>query len=149
MKTKLFNLVLAVALFATLPFTAVADNDKPINVNQLPAKAQQVMNTHFKGQKVALAKMESGLIEKSYDVILANGTKVEFDRNGSWTEVSCPATASVPTAFIPAAIANYIKSTYQGAKVLKIERDGKGYDVKLSNGTELEFNSKCQLIDID
>lgn len=47
-----------------------ADNDKPIHVGQLPTKAQTLITTYFKNHKIALAKMESGLLSKSYDVIL-------------------------------------------------------------------------------
>ena len=71
------------------PETAMADNDKPISVSQLPATAQQVIKKHFKAKKVALAKMETGLFEKSYDVVFNNGEKVEFDRRGHWTELNC------------------------------------------------------------
>ena len=35
------------------------------------------------------------------------------------------------------------------AKILKIERDSKTYEVKLNNQLELEFNKAFQLIDID
>ena len=37
-----------------------ADNEKPIDVKQLPAKAQTFVSTYFKDQKVALVKEESG-----------------------------------------------------------------------------------------
>ena len=46
----------------------MADNDKPIQVNQLPAKAN-FPNTYFKDHKVALAKQETELFYKSYDVV--------------------------------------------------------------------------------
>ena len=35
------------------------------------------------------------------------------------------------------------------SKILKIERDKKDYEVKLSNRTELKFDLKFNLIDID
>ena len=51
----------------------MADNDKPIQVNQLPAKAQTFLNTYFKDHKVALAKQETELFYKSYDVVFTDG----------------------------------------------------------------------------
>ena len=39
----------------------MADNDKPIQVSQLPAKAQTFIKTYFKDHKVAMAKLESGV----------------------------------------------------------------------------------------
>lgn len=59
---------------------ANAGNDKPIAINALPIKAQTLLNNHFNGQKVMLATIESGIINKSYDVVLQNGTKLEFDK---------------------------------------------------------------------
>ena len=68
---------------------AFADNDRPIQIGQLPTKAQTFLSTYFKSSKVALAKQETDLFSKSYDVIFTTGEKVEFDKSGDWTEVSC------------------------------------------------------------
>ena len=67
----------------------MADNDKPVQVNQLPAKAQTFLNTYFKDVKVALATQDTELFSKSYDVVFNTGDKVEFDKSGEWTEVRC------------------------------------------------------------
>ena len=80
MKTFIKKSIMAIVCLVAFQTTAMADNDKPINVNQLPATAQQVIKGSFSGMKVALAKVESGLIDKSYDVIFTTGEKIEFDR---------------------------------------------------------------------
>lgn len=131
-----------------LSATANADNDKPIEISQLPATAQQVIKNNFADKKVAMAKMETGIFEKSYDVIFTNGEKIEFDRNGNWTDISCKLSA-VPTALIPAAIRTYAKNNYPDTKILKIEKDRGEYEIKLSNGLEITFNKNFQVIDID
>lgn len=138
---------LLVCLF-TLQTVARADNDKPIQVTQMPQTAQQFIKQHFADSKVALAKMESDFLYKSYEVIFTNGNKVEFDKKGSWTEVDCKYGA-VPVAVVPVAIQNYVKSNYPETTILKIERDKKDYEVKLSNRIELKFDLKFNLIDID
>lgn len=148
MKKNMKRWMMALVCLLSLQTAALADNDYPITVNQLPATAQQTLKKHFSAQKVALAKMESGLIEKSYDVIFTNGSKIEFDRNGNWTEISCKGTA-VPAALIPAAISSYVKSNYPGAAIYKIEKDRRKYEVDLSNGIEITFNTRFQVIDID
>ena len=137
-------------LLCVFAFQAVvsADNDKPVQVGQLPTKAQTFLSSHFKGRKVALAKMESDLFYKSYDVIFTSGDKVEFGKSGDWTEVSCPH-SEVPVQVIPAAIRNYLKTNYPDAKVLGIERDKNEYEVKLSNRLEIKFDSKFRVMDID
>ena len=119
---------LLVCLF-TLQTVARADDDKPIQVTQMPQPAQQFIKQHFDDSKVALAKME-------------------FDNLGIWEDVYCKY-SSVPSAIIPAAFQIYVTTNYPDAKILKIERDKKDYEVKLSNRTELKFDLKFNLIDID
>ncbi len=126
----------------------IAGNDKPITVSELPTKAQQVINTHFKGKKVALVTAESQIIGKTYDVVFTQGDKLEFDRNGEWTEIDCKRSA-VPAALIPSAIKNYVNTNYSGSTIIQIEKDRSEYDVKLSTGLEITFNKKFQVIDID
>lgn len=127
---------------------AMADNDKPIQVNQLPAKAQTFISTYFKNSKVAMAKQESELFYKSYDVIFTNGEKLEFDKDGEWTEVQCRQ-SEVPSPIVPGPISSYVKTNYPDAKILEIERDKKEYEIKLSNRWEIKFDSQMRVIDID
>ena len=100
------------------------------------------------GSNIAMAKVESDFLQKSYDVIFTDGNKVEFDKKGNWTEVNCKFSV-VPQGIIPSPIQKYTATNYPDAKVLKIERDKTDYEVKLSNGWELKFDSKFNLIDID
>ncbi len=125
-----------------------ADNEKPIDVKQLPAKAQTFVSTYFKDQKVALVKEESGFFYKNYDVVFVSGEKVEFDKSGNWTEIQCKQ-SEVPAQAIPEAIRNYVKTNYPDAKIVEIEKDSHGYEIKLSNRLEIKFNTKLQGIDID
>ena len=140
-------LLLFVCLF-TLQTIARADDDKPIQVSQMPQKAQQFIKQHFAGSNIAMAKVESDFLQKSYDVIFTDGNKVEFDKKGNWTEVNCKFSV-VPQGIIPKNKKKYTATNYPDAKVLKIERDKTDYEVKLSNGWELKFDSKFNLIDID
>ena len=140
--------LLFVSLFV-LSFGAKAINDKPIQVEEMPKKAQQFIQTHFAGVSVAMAKVELDFLSKSYDVIFTNGDKVEFDKKGKWTKVDCEH-SQVPQAIIPMAIQHYAAKNYPDAKVVKIEvTDRKGYDVDLSNGFDIEFDKKMNVRDID
>ncbi len=148
MKTIIKKTIMALICIVAFQTPVMADNDKPINVSQLPTTAQQTLSTYFSAKKVALAKMESGLIEKSYDVIFTTGEKIEFDRKGNWTEIDCKQSA-VPTKLIPTQITNYVNQNYTGNKILKIEKDRNEYEINLSNGLEIKFNNKFVVIDID
>lgn len=140
--------MIAICCMLSCNVVANADNDKPISVNALPAKAQSLLNQYFNGQKVMLATIESGVISKSYDVVLKNGTKLEFDKKGNLTEIDCKQ-ATVPANLIPQAIKDYLKDNYAGQSVKKIEIKRNEYEIELSNGLDLTFNKHFQLIDID
>lgn len=142
--------IVMIAIFCMMSFNIVANagNDKPINVKELPAKAQTLLSKHFKGQKVMLATIESGVVSRSYDVVLRNGTKLEFDKKGNLTEIDCKQ-GIVPSQLIPQPIKNYLKENYRGEAVRKIELNKKEYEVELTNGLDLTFNKHFQLIDIE
>lgn len=148
MKRIIRILMIAICCMMSFNIVANAGNDKPINVNELPAKAQTLLSKHFKGQKVMLATIESGVVSRSYDVVLRNGTKLEFDKKGNLTEIDCKQ-GIVPSQLIPQPIKNYLKENYRGEAVRKIELNKKEYEVELANGIDLTFNKHFQLIDID
>ena len=148
MKRILRILMIAICCMVSCNMVANAGNDKPISVNALPAKAQTLLSQHFNGQKVMLATIESGVVSRSYDVVLQNGTKLEFDKNGNLTEIDCKQSI-VPDQLIPQAIRNYLKENYPAQAVKKIEMNKNEYEVELANGLDLTFNKHFQLIDID
>lgn len=143
------KLVFLFACLFAMTLSVSAGNDKPIQVTELPKAAQQFIQNHFAAQSVAMAKMETEFMSKSYDVIFTNGDKVEFDKKGKWTNVDCKHT-QVPQAIIPMNIQKYVAKNYPDAKVLKIElTDRKGYEIDLSNGFDVEFDKQGRVVDID
>lgn len=148
MKRMMKILMIAICCILSCNMAANAGNDKPIAVNALPIKAQTLLSNHFNNQKVMLATIETGVINKSYDVVLQNGTKLEFDKKGNLTEIDCNQ-ATVPDQLIPQAIKNYLMENYAGQSVKKIEMNKNEYEVELANGLDLTFNKHFQLIDID
>lgn len=142
------KLITLTVCFFTLFGIAKADDDKPISVKELPKNALEFIQKYFPKNEVSYAKLEKDLWDKKYEVVFVNGEKIEFDKNGGWKEVECKF-SSVPEAIIPEQIKTYITKHYPEVKVLKIERDSKKYEVKLSNKLELKFNLQFQLIEID
>lgn len=142
------KLIIALVCLFTLQGIAKADSDKPIEVKELPQKALTFMNKHFADIKVSYAKLEEDIWEKKYEVVMVNGQKMEFDKNGEWLEVDCKF-SSVPEAIIPAEIKVYLKQHFPEQKTIKIERDKRGYEVKLTNKLEITFDKKFRAIDID
>ena len=121
--------------------------DRIIPAEQLPAAAKTFIQKTFPGQTVSYAKIDFDG-RKKYEVRLSNGTEVEFDKNGNWDKVDCNYSA-VPASLVPTNIANYVKTHFAGAKVVKIDKERHGYDVELSNELELKFNKQGQLMNID
>lgn len=132
---------------ATVSFLACAD-DKPIDVSQLPAPAQTFLKKHFPNDTPLIATIDKEVFSTSYDVRLKSGISVDFDGKGNWTDVDCHTTA-VPAAIIPTKIAAYAKSNYSDAIITKIDRDKRGYEIKLSNRLELKFDKHFNLTEID
>lgn len=138
-----------IVIFACLiSMQAWADNDRPIAVTDLPVEAQTFLNTYFADSKVAFVKEETDFFEVTYDVLFADGSSVEFSNSGKWTDVRCRARA-VPDAIVPAEITNYVNTTYAGAVILSIERGRYAYEIELSNGWEIKFDTRFNVIDID
>lgn len=143
------NILIILALLLVASGSVLAGNDKVISAEELPAAALEVIKTHFPDKTIAVAKVETGITERNYDVVFISGEKLEFDKKGNWTEVDCRKGA-VPAYFIPTEIAEFVSTYYYGVKIVKIEKEDRGeYEVDLSNGIELTFNKKFKLIDID
>ena len=145
MKKILFVLA---AIFTFGVSNVSAENDRLVKKSELPAESQQFINEYFAGIELTYAKLERDFLERSYEVVLADGTKIEFVNKGAWKEVDCRY-SEVPAAIVPQAVREYVAQKYPGEKILKIERDRGNYELKLSNRYELTFNSDYRIIDID
>ena len=136
-------ILLLVAMFA-VSFNAKADHDQVITFNQMPQAAQTFLKQYF-GDKVPLVVTMDW---DDYTIVYDSGEKVEYDKQGNWKEMDCRS-SHVPTELIPEQIKTHIKSTFPGTTILKLDRNRRGYEVKLNNGLEVEYNRAFQVIDID
>lgn len=136
MKKVLFLVAMVIGVFQFAMAIDVVTTD----VNKLPAMAREMISRDFPNSRVASIKIDKDLFEAaSYEVKLENGTEVEFNANGEWVEIDCK-NNPVPAFFIPQGIARYMNDNYNGHKIVKIERDRKGYELTLHNGWEVEFD---------
>ena len=125
---------------------SIAGDGYVVGIQQLPAGAQEVMTKYFADETVLTILKE----RDEYEVIFNNGEKIEFNKKGEWTEVSCH-TTQVPDILIPDPIKARIKADFANSKIVKINRssNGKKYEVKLNNGLEVEFDKKFNIIKVD
>ncbi len=150
MKKLLFSL-LAGTFFCT---TACADGRSVIKqVSDLPAAAQTFLKKHFSTLTVNQVTLENKFAGKKYEVKLAGGGEVEFDKNGNWIQIDCQRNA-VPESAVPGKILQYVKQNYPNYFISSIDKEDGGYDVEirdknLEHDIDLQFNGRYEFLRID
>ena len=125
-------------------FSAKADHDQVITFDQMPEVAQALHKQYFAGKVPLVVTVDWD----DYTIRYESCEKVEFDKQGNWKEIDCRA-SQVPVELIPEEIKANIAATFPGAIILKIDRNRRGYEVKLNNGLEVEYSPTFQVLDID
>lgn len=133
------------ALMLVLPAAA---EDIEIPFEQLPDKARNIILKAFPDTKIKKVEMERRASLMQYEVKLAGGVKMQFSKDGAFTECECEK-GKVPDMLIPSKIKDFINKEFPGREVRRIEHDNKLYEILLDNGYELSFNGALRLIDID
>ncbi len=146
MKKSVFFLTLLICLM--MQGVSTFAKDKIIPVSQLPAAATSFIQKKFPGQKISYAKIDTEIGKKKYEVRLDNGFELEFDKNGAWDKVDCGRTA-VPADLVPASIAKYVKTSFPGTTIVKIDKERNGYEIELSNGLDVKFDRNGKMKKID
>ncbi|MDE6114712.1 MAG: PepSY-like domain-containing protein [Muribaculum sp.] len=134
--------VMLVAIAASFP--AILFAGTPINQSELPKAAQTFLSKHFPGDNVRKAEKEQGRRGAEYEVDLASGAEVDFRDNGDWKEVKAAKGKAIPSAIIPSAITKFVAENFSGQEIVEISRKRGGYEVELSNGTELKLTEDAK-----
>lgn len=144
------NLIIKVIIGSFLFFGATLNaQESIISKDKLPQTAQKFISDNFSQNSIDYVKMDKETFSTDYKVKFTNGVEVEFDSKGKWMEVDGNKT-NIPTGFIQKSILTYVKGKFPNAQIEKIEKGRFGkQEVKLSNGLELEFNSKGEFKRID
>ncbi len=142
MKTKI--LYVAAAFMCSIVLTA---QEVPVMEKELPAEAQTFLKEHFKsGFHHAIKEVANRKV--TYDVVLDDTTEIEFTEVGRWKEVDGKGKA-IPYTFLQMQILDYVKQTYPGQAITKIELEDSEYEIGLSNGMDLKFNSRGVFVKVD
>ena len=139
--------ILAVAMVCTLSLHAAAlsHNEHPLFPEQLPGDIQLLIKENFSNLSIARATFASG---NYYEIVLSDHSILEFDTEGNWTKIECQGT-EIPNPILPAAVVQFVKENHPGKFITRIEKERSEYEVKLSDHTELTFDSNCQLLVTD
>lgn len=139
--------ILAFALFIgiALANTSCNNDKKTLFINTF-------VKTYFPDTEV-IANIKDGL---DCDVTLSDYTQIGFDGNLfgklDWDEVDCrhaSLSTTVPAALVPVEITNYVNRIHESQSIVKIAKDNRGWDIELSNGIEIEFDKRFNVIDFD
>jgi len=144
------KLLMIMTLVLGISSAAQARDSYSRDINDLPQAARAILSKNFKSKLDLYIKIEStlGMIEE-YEVVLADGTEVEFDRKGNWTKVETPINKSVPSSMLPKALSGYVSKNHKGAKIVGAEKERNKYKIELDNGLDLIFDLNGNFVKFD
>lgn len=106
----------------------------------LPAPAKELLSKYFGKTKVSHINVDKKTFGGAdYDVILTNGFEIEFNSDGTLTEIDCGSVA-IPDALILKPIRDHVNKNFKGRKIVQMEVNRNSYDIELSDGTDLKFD---------
>lgn len=143
------KLFISLALVLGVVTVVQARDTHSRDASVLPKAAQTILADNFKA-KVNLVKIEKTLGRVTdYEVILTDGTEISFDRDGNWQSVEVGKSSSVPSFFILKAIADHVKTSHSGQKIVGVEKERSGFEIELSNGIDMKFDKQGQFLKFD
>lgn len=146
MTRKLFILIFAVIAVSV---SALARNGYSHDESVLPTAAQTTISQNFKA-KVSLVKVQKKFSRvDEYEVILTDGSEITFDRQGNWKSVEVAPKTKMPKKFVLPEIEKYVKENQKGFKIVGVEKDNRGYEVELDNGTDMRFDRDGKFVKFD
>ena len=133
-------------------FIGIALTNTSCNNDKKTKAINDFVRAYFPDTEV-IANIKDGL---DCDVTLSDYTQIGFDGNLfgklEWDEVDCrhaSLSTTVPTALVPAEITNYVNRIHGSQSITKISKDNRGWEIELSNGIEIEFDKRFNVIDFD
>ena len=143
------KILIAAVLLGAFSFSGMARDNYYRDASALPSAAQEVLKKNFKAG-VSFIKEDKSLGRTTeFEVILTDGTEVTFDSKGNWKEIEASMKTGVPASMVPVVISNYVSANHKGTKIVSIEKERNGYDVELSNGVDLKFDSAGKFLRFD
>lgn len=114
---------------------------------QVSAEISAWLSEHFSNESIMDMHVDLDDQNDAYEVKMSDGSEIEFDVEGQPTSIKSKK-GFWPEA-LPENIANYLNNKHKDVKVVEYEKEDDGYEVKLANGIELEFDSTGQFREED
>lgn len=115
--------------------TVAAYADRPISPAKLPQSIKNFIKQNFSDASIISAETDA---HKEFDVLLSDGTEIDFDKSGRWEDIKNY--NGLSDSLIPSKAAEYIRNSYPNIKIIEIEAEGSNWEIKLQNSRELLFS---------
>ncbi len=116
----------------------------PVTKSELPAEVTAFLATYFPADDIVKAEKDHGRRGMEYEVDRNSGVEIDFRDNGEWNDIKAARGNSVPSALVPTAISDYVAANFRNQKIVEISRKRGGYEIELTNGTELKLTADAQ-----
>lgn len=120
--------------------TVIAKNDiRPAIVNYV--------KKHFPKAEITKAVLDKDHQNEEYEIYLSDNTKLEFNIDLGIEKID--GKSALPNSVVPQVILDYVAKNYPSAKVMEWEKNKTGQEVKLTDGTELNFDFDGNFLRVD
>lgn len=126
-------------MVVTALLSAGCEKETTISEHELPEQAKLFLTTHFSGQGITKATRDIEGNTTTFEVILANGINVDFDKNGKCISMDGHG-QKLPDSALPSGILTYVQTHYSGYFITDWGFEFFGQKVELSNEIELGFD---------
>lgn len=127
---KIIAILLGVFMLGTF-----ASCDRTVSVDKLSNEAKQFVAAHFNGVEI-LSVRKDGF---KYDVLLFDGTEIEFKCNGQWKEVDCGMNP-LPAGILLPNTAQYLAAKFPMNFPTHVKYEHRRYEVEMDNDLDLVFD---------
>ena len=141
--------IIALVLMLSCATAVSARDTYSRNPADIPAAAQSFISNTFKA-KINLIKIDKKTFGGAdYEVILTDGTEVEFDSKGNWKEIEVGASKAIPEKLVPELTRRYVNANHKGQKIVSVDKDRNGYTFGLTDGVEFKTDLSGRFLRYD
>lgn len=125
------------------------DDEKKIDFGDLPSEARSFIENYFPSADILSIVQEKEDGRKEYQVKLSDGTDMEFDEDGEWTNIECYF-SPLPTGILPANVITKVEELHPEAYINGVERELGGYVVEVTDADgidwDMRFNAQFEYV---
>lgn len=125
------------------------DDEKKIDFGDLPSEARSFIENYFPSADILSIVQEKEDGRKEYQVKLSNGTDMEFDEDGGWTNIECYF-SPLPTGILPANVITKVEELHPEAYINGVEKELGGYVVEVTDADgidwDMRFNAQFEYV---